>query len=269
MCSENSFDSFSGGLTLRNKSVEEIRRELEPKVGSYGVKDVSLNDLLPAASDSSGEEDMKGGPVEDILQDLEEDNAKAAAAPNEGEKEPETGQQEKISVELTRAERDKLLSETDPMLKQWLKNVDITLVSEEEEMREECRALLKKQRKVIQSEVMQSVLGERFVEPENPEEEYPFEIEKLSPKRLRKLFNTLKEVDILGRPSTAIERQLMVEMYNPTEKTKLEQLREEYLAKCTRTSYDYCVTEDDFEAVYRTRLAHTPYSSYVAIHCDT
>lgn len=239
-------------------------------MGAYGVKDVSLNDLLPAASDSSEEEDdiQGGGAVEDILHELEDDveiTPVAAAAPAEN---PNAGEK-KIAVELTRAERDRLLSDPDPELKKWLKNVDIGLVSEEEEMREECRAMLKKQRKVIQSEVMQSVLGERFVESENPEEDFPFEIEKLSPTRLRKLFNTLKEVDILGRPSTAAERMLMVETYNPTEKTKLEQLREEYLQKCTRTSYDYCVTEQDFEAVYRTRSVYYMLLFFADKDCET
>lgn len=246
-------NTHTGGVALRNKSVEEIRRELEPKVGSSsGVKGVSLDDLLPTTEGGSSEEEEDSGDVEDILHDL--DNEDAAVSVSGADSPSPAQEEEKIPVQLTRAERDRILSQENSLeVKQFLKQFEIGLVSEEVELREECRALMKKQRKIIQSEVMQAVLGERFVETENATDDYPYEIEKMSLKKLRKLFRTLREVDVLGRASTAAERQLMVQKYDPEEKSPLEQMREEYLQRATRTSYDYCVTEQDFEAVYQSR----------------
>ncbi|CAE7425847.1 unnamed protein product [Symbiodinium microadriaticum] len=259
---ENSFDSFSGGgLTLKNKSVEEIRRELEPRVGAASVKDVSLDDLL---RDESGDEAEAGDePVESVLRDLDEDaatgadvtlNDRTAGTPDVDVSEETSTESEKVYVELTRKEYARAMADENPTVKDLLKTqVTLGLVPLEVELKQECRQMLKKLRKVVQSEVMQQVLGERFVEPENPEDDYPFEIERLSLKKLEKLHKAIKDVAVLGRASTAQERMLMVEKYDPAEKSKLEQLREKYLQECTRTSYDYCVTEDEFEHVYNAR----------------
>lgn len=253
--SENSFDSFSGsGLTLKNKSVEEIRRELEPKVGAASVRDVSLDDLLREEQGS----DLEGGdePVENVLRGLGDD---APAGDSGTETAPAASADsragpQKVHVELTRAELARVLADDDPTVRDLLKTqVELGLVPLEEELKQECRELLKRQRKVVQSEVMQQVLGERFVSAEVPEEDYPFEIDRLSLKKLKKLHKVLKDVDVLGRVSTAQERLLMVQKYDPEEKNKLEQLREQYLQECTRTSYDYCVTEAEFEHVYNAR----------------
>lgn len=244
-----------------NKSVEEIRRELEPKASPLQNKRLSLDDLLQ--DDDSSEDDLITGitptklpsKVEQLLKDLD-------LSSDESETEKETpsadnfslssfNPEEKIQISLTPEQRDVLSSNSD--LKDLLSLFDLVDVPEEETRRNKCRELLKGLRREVQHEVIQTILGKPLVEEVNPEEFYPFLIEKMPPNKLKRLYQMLKEVNILGRVSTEEERNLLKERYNPTDKTVLELEREEFLQRTTRTSYDYCVTEQEYEQVYTAR----------------
>eukprot|EP00602_Paraphysomonas_sp_CaronLab_P000723 CAMPEP_0185027710 /NCGR_PEP_ID=MMETSP1103-20130426/12933_1 /TAXON_ID=36769 /ORGANISM="Paraphysomonas bandaiensis, Strain Caron Lab Isolate" /LENGTH=650 /DNA_ID=CAMNT_0027561817 /DNA_START=166 /DNA_END=2114 /DNA_ORIENTATION=+ len=268
---EETYDYFTTEMMKKSKSVEEIRKELEPKLrGGLGVQKISIDDLL-RDDDTSDDDDFlsasQGGKdgkessmVEDILKDEDSEQDTPAKEVDEVSAIEEDASLEVAGspappiIRLTKKQRKELLSHSDnPDLKSMLDKVEIGLVSEEDELREECRELLKFMSKAVQKEAVYSVLGQPKVEVQDVESEFPFQINKLSGNKLVKLHKTLKEVSILGRFSTAEERQVMVEKYSPTEKNRLEQLREEYLQKATRTSYDYCVTEAEFQAVYHTR----------------
>jgi hypothetical protein len=247
----------------RNKSVEEIRRELEPKSSPLQNKKLSLDDLLQDDEETS-EDDLfseiastdKPTKVEELLQNLD---LSSDESERENEKNAEEGlltpppPEEKMRIPMSPEQR--ALLSTDSDLKEILSFFEFVDVPEEETRRNECRELLKDLRREVQHEVIQTIVGKPLVEEVNPEEFYPFLIEKLPPKKLKRLHRMLKEVRILGRQSTEEERRLMKERYNPAEKTILELEREEFLQRTTRTSYDYCETEQEFEQVYTARYS--------------
>jgi hypothetical protein len=272
-----------GSKNLINKSVEQIRRELESSSISKDKKALSMDELLQqsisddtsdeedsdedisaAASSSSGKKppakSAKAKSVEDLL-DGYDDNV-PASAPNKQqevdvsmeEESPEDAvSKEKVSIQLSKRQRDLLSKQDVPELTQLLESVDIEPLSEEEDLRDSCLTIIKKLRKVEQRRAIYAVTGTPAVETVKPEEDFYEVIHHLDLTKLQKLHTILADVNILGRVSTAQERQLMVEKYNPSEKTKLERIREEFLANATRTSYDDCVTQADFESVYQSR----------------
>lgn len=164
--------------------------------------------------------------------------------------------QPKIPIQLSKKQIDLFTATatTDEDTKTFLDFFEISELPKDQQLRLDCREILKDLPKETQREVMYKLLGTRpLVEEINPEEYYPFVIEKLKGKKLAEFHQLLQEVQILGRISTSEERQLLIEKYNPSDKTVLEIEREQYLQKLTRTSYDYCVTEHDYEQVYTTR----------------
>jgi hypothetical protein len=160
---------------------------------------------------------------------------------------------EKVVIQLSKRQRDLLAKQDVPELSQLLESVDIEPLSEEDDLRDSCLTLIKTLRKVEQRRAVYAVIGTPAVEAVKPEEDFFEVIHHLDLQKLQKLHTMLADVSILGRVSTAQERQLMVEKYNPSEKTKLERIREEFLSNATRTSYDDCVTQADFESVYQSR----------------
>ena len=168
---------------------------------------------------------------------------------------------EKVPIQLSKRQRDLLAEQDVPELSQLLESVDIEPLSEEEDLKDSCLTIIKKLRKVEQRRAIYTVIGTPAVETVKPEEDFFEIIHHLDLLKLRKLHTILADVSILGRVSTAQERQLMVEKYNPSEKTKLERIREEFLSNATRTSYDDCVTEADFESVYQSRYNFVIFSS--------
>lgn len=267
-----------GSKNLINKSVEQIRRELESNSLAKDKKAPSMDELLQQSisDDTSDEEDSdedspsvappssskksKGTTVEDLL-DGYDDNIPATGASKDEKVDlnmeevsvEDAVSKEKVEIQLSKRQRDLLAKQDVPELSQLLESVDIEPLSEEEDLKDSCLSIIKKLRKVEQRRAIYSVTGTPAVEAVKPEEDFFEIIHHLDLMKLRKLHTILADVSILGRVSTAQERQLMVEKYNPSEKTKLERIREEYLSNATRTSYDDCVTEADFESVYQSR----------------
>lgn len=246
----------------RNKSVEDIRKELEFKSGSN--KKLSLDDLLH--DDESSDDTIapsttatpsapsRSSKVEELLKNLDlssDDEVTPSSSGNETQQ-----QRPKIPVQLSKKQIDLFTatSTTDKDMKTFLDLFEVTELPKDQQVREECREILKNLTKETQREVIYKLLGSRpLVEEVNPEQYYPFVVEKLKGKKLEEFHQLLQEVQILGRISTSEERQLLIEKYNPTDKTALEIEREEYLQQLTRTSYDYCVTEQDYDQVYTAR----------------
>jgi hypothetical protein len=269
-----------GSKNLINKSVEQIRRELESGSIAKEKKALSMDELLQESigDDTSDEEDSDeesaGGAgvtrkptaasvarsksVEDLL-DGYDDHVPTTAAQNEevdtntSKEEPVEVSDEKVSVQLSQRQRELLAKQDVPELSQLLEMVDIEPLSEEEDLRDTCLSIIKKLRKVEQKRAIYAVIGTPAVETVKPEEDFFEVIHNLDLDKLLKLHTILADVHVLGRVSTAQERLLMVEKYNPSEKTKLERIREEFLANATRTSYDDCVSQADFESVYQSR----------------
>lgn len=267
--------SAVGSKNLINKSVEQIRRELESNTLAKDKKSLSMDELLQQSinDDTSDEEDSddelssekkttpsKTASVEDLLDGYDEKAHKAAKSPVQEDTvvavEPSAEElisKEKVPVQLSQRQRDLLSKQDIPELSKLLESVDIEPLSEEEDLKDSCWNIMKKLSKAEQKRALYSVTGTPVVEAVKPEEDFFEVIHKLDVQKLRKLDSVLVDVSILGRVSTAQERQLMVEKYNPSEKTKLERVREEFLANATRTSYDDCVTQADFESVYQSR----------------
>lgn len=257
--------------------MEQIRQELESTV----VKDkkkLSIDELLQSTSnddsdDDSSDEELsspaKKSPqtqsVEDLLDGYDDDEAEAATAASASKEVDEAVfsqvqsppedvvSTEKVPIQLSQRQRELLAKQDIPELTRLLESVDIEPLSEEEDLRDSCCVLIKKLRKVEQRNAVYAVTGTPTVETVNPEADFFEAIQLMDLPKLRKLHDILADVSILGRVSTAQERMLMVERYNPSDKTKLERIREEFLANATRTSYDDCVTQADFESVYQSR----------------
>ena len=160
---------------------------------------------------------------------------------------------ELVNIQLSKRQRDILAKQDVPELSQLLAQVDVEPLAEEDELKDSCVHMIKKLRKVEQRRAIYAVTGTPSVEAVNPEEDFIELIHQFDLDKLRKLKSILDDTIILGRVSTAQERRLMVEKYNPSDKTALERAREEYLSNATRTSYNDCVTEADFESVYQSR----------------
>jgi hypothetical protein len=236
-------------------------------------KTLSMDELLQQSisDDTSDEEDSdedtskksssdKTKSVEELLDGYDDNVASPTGATEdesvESAKElsPEDAvQNQKVAIQLSRRQRELLAKQDVPELTKLLETVDIEPLSEEDDLKDMCLAIIKKLRKVEQRKAVYAVTGTPAVETVDPESDFFEAIHNMDLPKLRKLHTILADVSILGRVSTAQERQLMVERYNPSEKTKLERVREEFLANATRTSYDDCVTEADFESVFQSR----------------
>lgn len=280
--SGSSFVSPLGSKNLINKSVEQIRRELESSSMAKDKKALSVDELLQQSinddtSDEDSDEDSspsskkskakvaavsgkKKASVEDLLDGYDDNTSPSAASSDKKTKNmpkiisaEDAVSKHKIPLQLSKRQRELLAKQDVPELSQLLESVDIQPLSEEEDLRDSCLTLIKTLRKVEQRRAIYSVIGTPAVEVIKPEEDFFEEIYHLDLVKLQKLHTMLADVSILGRVSTAQERQLMVEKYNPSEKTKLERIREEFLSNATRTSYDDCVTQSDFESVYQSR----------------
>mmetsp|Transcript_17398 Transcript_17398/g.18138 ORF Transcript_17398/g.18138 Transcript_17398/m.18138 type:complete len:715 (+) Transcript_17398:40-2184(+) len=267
--------------TSKFRSLNDLRKELEPKSGVNPLsnKKLSLDDLLldDSSDDNSTHSNKsnrninninnngnKASKVEELLQNLNLSSDEETLVKKDAKNSTSTSNsdeieisdeliEKKIPVELTKEQRELLFSSNDPDLKKLLNHIEVSDAPIEVSKRIECREILKKLTREVQKEVIDKVYGVPLVEEVNPEENYPFLIEKTDGILLDKLHSLLLEVNILGRISTSEERKLLVEKYNPSNKTELERIREEYLQQATRTSYEYCVSEQDFERVFNSR----------------
>jgi len=251
----------------RNQSVDQIRRELEANSQNKPKKALTVDELLQQnindedSSDedsdvdvtpSSNRQSTKKSSVEDILKGLSDDAAQEDNSSPSTE-EAAGSNDKKTQIFLSKRQIELLLKQDVEELDELMDMVDIQPLPEEGDLRDECKTTIKKLRKVEQRRAIYRVVGTPAVESVNPEEDFYEIIDNLNLPELKKLHTILNDVSILGRVSTPSERELMVEKYNPTDKTKLEIVREEFLASATGTSYDDCVTQADFESVYQSR----------------
>lgn len=271
-------NSYGNSFSSKPKSVEDLRKELGPKtVGNpLSNKKLSLDDLLHESSDEdNGMNNNKNNnnnnnnfksksKVEELLQNLDlssdedtnnkkQENKSTESLFNSFSDDQSTESNEKISIQLTKEQRDILSASNEPDLEKLLNHFNIEEAPVEVDKREECREILKKLTREVKKEVIDQIYGVPLVEEVNPEDNYPFLIEKTDGPLLDRLHQLLLEVNILGRQSTSEERRLLIEKYDPINKTELERVREEYLQQATRTSYDFCVTKNDFENVFLSR----------------
>jgi hypothetical protein len=225
---------------------------------------LSLDDLLGDDEESGDDNALTttapstSSRVEELLKnlDLSSDDDSASLTSPDAVPSVDLKQRPKIPLELPKKQLDLFSAKAtnDQDLKALLDLFDVKEMAQEPQLREEARELLKSLPKETQREVIYKLLGSQpLVEEVQPEEHYPFAIEKLKGKKLEGFTQLLRDVSILGKVSTSEERQLLIEKYNPTEKTVLELEREKYLQQLTRTSYDYCVTEQDYHQIYTTR----------------
>jgi hypothetical protein len=228
-----------------------------------------LDDLLRDDEDSSDEEAVSAATsstpssskVEELLKSLDlssDEDTSLSGTENEDGTAQSSSAGNKIPIQLSKKQIDLFTATAteggDTNLKLLLDHFEIAELPKDQQLRQECRDILTNLSKEAQREVFYQLLGSQpLVEEVRPEQYYPFLLEKMAGKKLEECYELLKEVNILGRVSTSEERKLLVEKYDPTEKTVLEMEREEYLQQLTRTSYDYCVTETDYDQVYTAR----------------
>jgi hypothetical protein len=236
---------------MKNKSIEDIRRELEPfsqanttTVGALSIKDLIADDR--EEDDANADRDItdirnssvkknNSTVIEDILSQNENDlnaefdnnfssfkqlssvdgSGNAVALDDEDENE----------VELT--PRGNILLEIDDILSKMYKSDIQTFMD----------SVFSTTDEYVYADQRMSLLTK---------------IDVMTLPQLKAFHKKLVEFSVLNKVSTPDQRFIMQEKYNPTVKNALEQLRSDMFDDIAG-SYTDCVTENEFLAVYESR----------------
>ena len=212
--SGSSYSSSASSKNTVNKSVEQIRRELETNNKPEEKKKLSIDELLQQSidSDSSDEEsDVESNTgkskssVEDLLAeyDDDDDDIPMSEASTSDKVSSTDGVDAKVPLRLSSRQRKILAKQDIPELAKLLESVDIQPLSEEDDLRDACIALLKNLSKKEQKEAVYTIVGTPDVETVDPEEDFFEDIYNLDGTKLKKLHDLLADTNILGRVSTA------------------------------------------------------------------